>query len=171
MPAAEVQGIVKRPAYIILFMTSTALTLGAVFYPLLAHIGFLKGAFVAKLCYAPICHQIPERSFSLFGYPLAICERCFAIYLAFMLYTWLYPFLRVDKLVRGKSLFIPAVLLTFLFLDWLLDAVGLVSNSLLSRTLSGFSGGLGIAYIAVPAWLQAMSSFTTRKNREPEIHA
>lgn len=30
--------------------------------------------------FAPLCHQIPERSFRLLGEPLAVCHRCTGIY-------------------------------------------------------------------------------------------
>jgi len=29
-----------------------------------------------RLAFAPLCHQLPERSFVLFGGPLAVCARC-----------------------------------------------------------------------------------------------
>src|SRR5262249_46137120 len=30
-----------------------------------------------------VCHQIPERSFKLAGYQLAVCSRCTGIYMGF----------------------------------------------------------------------------------------
>ncbi|HEY3131977.1 MAG TPA: DUF2085 domain-containing protein [Acidobacteriota bacterium] len=36
-----------------------------------------------RLFFAPICHQIPERSFWLFGKPLSVCARCSGFYFGF----------------------------------------------------------------------------------------
>lgn len=44
--------------------------------------------------FSPICHQIQSRSFFLFGYPLAVCTRCFGIYVGFFVGTGLFPFLK-----------------------------------------------------------------------------
>jgi uncharacterized membrane protein len=33
-----------------------------------------------RLAYAPLCHQIAERSPALFGHPFAVCARCFGLY-------------------------------------------------------------------------------------------
>lgn len=52
--------------------------------------------------FAPVCHQIAERSFHLAGHPLAVCHRCFGFYVGFTLGLAVLPF------VRG-------------FRDWLLD--------------------------------------------------
>ncbi len=32
----------------------------------------------------PVCHQLPERSLFIFGYQMALCSRCFAIYVSFL---------------------------------------------------------------------------------------
>ena len=45
-------------------------------------------------CFSPVCHQIPGRSFSLFGYPMAVCARCLGIYSGFLAGLGLYPLLR-----------------------------------------------------------------------------
>jgi uncharacterized membrane protein len=45
-------------------------------------------------CFAPLCHQIPDRSFRLFGQPLAVCARCFGIYAGFLAGAAAYPRIR-----------------------------------------------------------------------------
>ena len=37
------------------------------------------------LLFSRICHQIPERSFQLFGHPMAVCHRCLGIYIGLFL--------------------------------------------------------------------------------------
>jgi len=44
--------------------------------------------------YHPICHQLPGRSFFLWGFPLAVCQRCFGLYLGFWLGVLLLPVTR-----------------------------------------------------------------------------
>ncbi|MFQ6037614.1 MAG: DUF2085 domain-containing protein [Candidatus Aminicenantales bacterium] len=47
--------------------------------------------------FSPVCHQNPARCFWAFGFPLAVCARCFGIYSGFFLGVCVYP------LVRGFS--------------------------------------------------------------------
>ncbi len=47
--------------------------------------------------FSPACHQIPERSLSVFGYKMAVCARCAGIYFAMLVGLLVYPlFKRVD---------------------------------------------------------------------------
>jgi len=48
--------------------------------PLLVERIPLIAAFL-YLFFSPICHQLPERSFFLFGHQLPVCARCIGIYL------------------------------------------------------------------------------------------
>ena len=40
---------------------------------------------------SPVCHQISERSFYIFGFQLAVCTRCLGIYTGCLLGIILYP--------------------------------------------------------------------------------
>lgn len=44
--------------------------------------------------FAPVCHQIPGRSFSIFGQPLAVCARCLGIYIGILVGVAFYPLFR-----------------------------------------------------------------------------
>lgn len=44
--------------------------------------------------YSPVCHQVPERCYFLFGHPLGVCARCLGIYLGCLVGLSLYPWLR-----------------------------------------------------------------------------
>jgi len=50
---------------------------------LLAGIGY-RGEPFAHL-YASMCHQLPERTLSLFGSPMLVCSRCAGLYLGILL--------------------------------------------------------------------------------------
>ena len=88
------------------------------------------------LFFDPICHQSAERSFHLLGEPLAVCHRCFGLYLGFVLgwvvhCVWRAP----SELVARRPR-----LVVWCALPLLLDALVLPlfwSNSPLSRVLTG----------------------------------
>ncbi|MDQ5835666.1 MAG: DUF2085 domain-containing protein [Acidobacteriota bacterium] len=44
--------------------------------------------------FRPACHQMPERSFYVAGYPLAVCARCTGLYVGALAGVALYPLLR-----------------------------------------------------------------------------
>ena len=44
--------------------------------------------------FSPVCHQISERSFFIFGFPLAVCTRCLGIYTGCLLGMLLYPIIQ-----------------------------------------------------------------------------
>ena len=44
--------------------------------------------------FSPVCHQISERSFFVFGFPLAVCTRCLGIYAGCFLGMILYPIIQ-----------------------------------------------------------------------------
>lgn len=46
---------------------------------------------VARLLLQPICHQLAERSFALFGSAFAVCHRCTGLYVGFTLGVALWP--------------------------------------------------------------------------------
>jgi uncharacterized membrane protein len=49
--------------------------------PVLVSFSYVKAGTVLYLCFSPFCHQIADRSFTMFGFPLAVCHRCFGLYL------------------------------------------------------------------------------------------
>lgn len=53
---------------------------GIFFAPVLDSTGSPWGK-VLRLVYAPVCHQLPERSLAVGGVPQAVCARCAGLYL------------------------------------------------------------------------------------------
>ena len=41
--------------------------------------------------FAPLCHQMAERSWTVLGYPLAVCTRCFGFYCGVLGAFWVAP--------------------------------------------------------------------------------
>lgn len=92
--------------------------------------------------FSSICHQIPSRSFFLFGYPLAVCVRCFGIYSGFFSGVLFYPVLK-----SFSSTSLPQVK-AFIFLSFpvVFDTIGnfirLWSTPNIPRFFTGFLWGL-----------------------------
>jgi uncharacterized membrane protein len=52
----------------------------ALLAPVLAAKGFVSASALLYLFFAPLCHQIPDRSFELAGFAMAVCHRCCGLY-------------------------------------------------------------------------------------------
>ena len=100
----------------------------------------LPGA-ILYLSFSTVCHQIPERCFTLLGYPWAVCHRCSGIYFALLIGALLYP--AIPEVVRNRfmrrSWLIGAIM--YLALDAGLPLLGLWTNTPLTRLASGLVFG------------------------------
>ncbi len=96
---------------------------------------FLYAAF------SPICHQIPGRSFFLCGFPLAVCGRCFGIYLGFLAGALLYPFVRGFRRLALPSARLFALVSLPAGLDVLLGLAGLWQSPIGLRFATGVVWG------------------------------
>lgn len=96
-----------------------------------------------------ICHQRAERSFHLFGEPLAVCHRCLGLYLGFPLGVLILPRL---SWLRDRLAAAPRLLLLF-FAPMAVDvALGVLWNA--NVWASRFSTGLFAALpVGLLAWL------------------
>lgn len=100
--------------------------------------------------FASVCHQIPERSPALGGVPLAVCHRCFGIYVGLPLAMLLFLGLaRWDPLLDRYARWILPLALVPAAVDWLLGVLHIWENTPLSRTATGLLVGLvGGLYLA-----------------------
>jgi uncharacterized membrane protein len=97
-----------------------------------------------------ICHQIPERSFLIAGFPLGVCSRCTGIYAGFSLGLFLYPIVRrinAAGFPEGRWLIIAALPLS---IDFACGLIGVFNNTLLSRTATGLLFGTVLAFYILP---------------------
>ncbi len=155
-----------RKTYV-LILAGAALWCALIFLaPYLASVSSPAGEFVYR-SFHPICHQLPERSFHIFGEKFAVCSRCSSIYFAFLAGTLVLPFIRIsgnsflqhsgDTLFRGitaRSVFIVALLP--MVLDVGLDMIGLHESNVITRTLTGVAFGFIVPFIVVPAALEGV---------------
>ena len=84
-----------------------------------------------------LCHQIPERCFSITGRPIALCTRCLGIYLGIVLGSFLFPRFR----------WLIWLLLPIFALEITTQAIGMNSSNPV-RFLSGFCLAI-VIYLAL----------------------
>ncbi|MBS1790969.1 MAG: DUF2085 domain-containing protein [Acidobacteria bacterium] len=144
----------KAPWMYALLLLITLVWLAVIFLPpwLMAS-GHRFFAFGLYRGLSGICHQIPERSFHLWGFPLAVCSRCTGIYFGFLFGLMLYPFFR-----RLRDQTTPSrVWLAIAALPMLIDVggnfVGLFNNTFFSRTATGLLAGGVAAFFVLPTWV------------------
>lgn len=128
---------------------------------LAAH-GELLWSALARRGFAAVCHQIPTRSFYLWGYPLAVCARCSGIYSGMLLGLVVYPVVRALARVDLPPRRYLIAALVPMGIDFLLD------NNHLSRFITGAVAGAGLAFYLLPATI-SITLELTRKRRVREF--
>jgi uncharacterized membrane protein len=93
-----------------------------------------------RLVYAPLCHQIAERSLFVFGAPLAVCARCTGLYLGAMLGLALAKRLGVGRAAAVRRAWLGALVLPTL-VDGALALLGLSPLADVPRFLLAIPAG------------------------------
>jgi uncharacterized membrane protein len=115
--------------------------------PILMSAGLPVAAAAVYLFFSPICHQLPARSFALLGFPLAVCHRCFGIYLGLFLGSLIpNPWMHRSPAIRRYWVLAATAPLA---LDALLPCCGLWVNTGVSRFVTGLCFGIPIASLLV----------------------
>lgn len=111
----------------------------------LAGRGMVEAALTLYRSFSLICHQIPARSWSLFGAPLGVCSRCTAIYVGGVVALAGYPLLehwRGGDWVRERSRFWLTLAALPMALDVGFDWLGVFHNTFTTRAITGGLFGL-----------------------------
>jgi uncharacterized membrane protein len=112
-------------------------------------------AFVVYAGGSLICHQRPERSFHLFGLPMAVCARCVGLYVgaAIVAACWCLPRMDRDPGLllpsQARMVLMAATLPTLVTLAWEWTAGPTPSNWV--RAATGLVLGGAIAWIVCSA--------------------
>lgn len=104
-----------------------------------------------ELSYSPlsyICHQLPSRSFWLWGTNMGLCSRCFAIYLSLLACTLI---LGDSQVYSKRFLFGVALILPMLVEVALVETNLLVTNNI-TRFVTGGVSGVGLSLILLLMW-------------------
>ena len=107
--------------------------------------------------FASACHQMPERSFHLWGSPAAVCARCLGLYAGVLAGVLAYPLARgvVRTDVPHRVWLLLAALPTSI--DFVLGVTGVWENTHWSRFLTALVLGAAAAFYVVPGAIELAS--------------
>lgn len=139
----------------------------------------LSIANAIMFAYHATCHQLPERSLFIFGYEMAVCARCFAIYVSFLAGGLLFYFLK-DR-VKPWDIKLYIILCIPMAIDGFaqlfgvpiprgFDANGLVWSTLSNngmRLITGAIFGLSSALFTLP-YMQEIFEMEEEEHKERE---
>lgn len=97
--------------------------------------------------YSVVCHQFNSRSFHLMGEPFAVCIRCSAIYVGFLLTLIALRSSGFLRRAEYNTLVLLAVTSLPMAIDGLLSLFGLYQATEVSRLITGTLFGIGMALL------------------------
>jgi len=112
-----------------------------------------KGTALASFAYnayRPVCHQRSDRCLHLNGHPLAVCARCFGVYLGFLFGLMIYPFVRPLRRTDTPPRLWLILALAPSAIDFLGGMAGAFENTHASRLVTGSIAGAAAAFYIIP---------------------
>lgn len=116
--------------------------------PILMSFGYSVPSNLIYSAYRFACHQLPSRSYFIFGQQVAFCHRDTAIYVSLFLATILFGFIR--RRVKPLPLKGYVVFLIPMALDGITQLFGLRTSNWQLRSITGALFGIGSAWLALP---------------------
>ncbi len=123
--------------------------------PYLKSVGWVRLGDLLFKVYQPFCHQMPERSFFIFGYQVSYCQRDVAIYTSIFLGGLL--FARLRPRLPGLSPRWYAVLILPMALDGFTQLFGLRESTWELRVITGTLFGLATVWLLYPVLNRAFA--------------
>jgi uncharacterized membrane protein len=160
------EGRVARWAWVVMLALAASLVAIIVLAPVLRARGYPLLSYVFYQVFKAACHQIPERSFHVAGYPLAVCARCFGLYVGalagLVAYPTVRPLTRTDA-PRREWLIIAAVPTT---VDFALGFFHVWENTHWSRFSTALLLGAASAFYIVPGLMDVTLAWFRRPKGE-----
>jgi len=120
---------------------------------------------VARLVYAPVCHQLPSRSLEVSGRSAALCSRCSGLYLGGTLGLLLATWFVLGKRPGPHPVWLAAALAPTV-IDALLPRVGMPALGTIPRLFlavpAGMAAGLFLA-IGIDDWIASREQNRSRR--------
>ena len=132
-------------ALTVLFGAFAVLPLAA---PALAAAGFEGLAQTIFVGFSVACHQMPERSFFLFGHQVAVCQRELGIYAGLFGASLVYH--RMSERMRPMPLRLYVLAAAPLAIDGLTQMLGMRESDWLLRVATGLLFGASTVWVFFP---------------------
>ncbi len=129
-------------------------------------------SFTVNETFSHFCHQSPERSFYIAGYPLAVCARCTGLYVGFAAAVAFYPAMTSLKRTHAPERKWLLIAATPLAIDFALGFFGVWENSHFSRFLTGALLSAVSVFFILPGLVQLSlyhSMFGPRSANQGEL--
>jgi len=94
------------------------------------------------------CHQLPDRTFSVFGEKMACCQRCAAIYGSILIVGLFFAFVR-GRIARPRISDLLMLSMPML-VDGGAQLLGIWESTALTRVISGSMFGMAICWFLLP---------------------
>ncbi|MDH3492226.1 MAG: DUF2085 domain-containing protein [Acidobacteriota bacterium] len=114
-----------------------------------------------------ICHQLPDRSFHIFGHKLGVCSRCCGVYFGLVLGVLIYPFFRRINEIDPLPLYWLVLSMIPIGIDWSLTVFGIWENTFFTRFTTGLVLGTACSVFVIPALSELAHMYHFRKSHVP----
>ncbi len=128
--------------------------------PVLQATGYHQAAEAIYVGYSLACHQMPERSFFLFGYQMAYCQRDTAIYLTMFIAGLVYN--RYPQRFGPLSIRMYLLLIAPIAIDGFTQLFGLRESTWLLRVVTGALFGGATVWVFYPRLANAIGEINTQ---------
>ncbi len=139
-----------------------------VFLPFLAPVlmagGYTGPSNLIYSTYRFTCHQLPSRSYFIFGQQMAFCHRDTAIYASLFLAVILFGFVR--HRIKPLPWQVYIAFIAPMALDGITQLFGLRTSNWQLRTITGVLFGIGSAWLALPYLEEAFQDIRLSVNRQ-----
>ncbi len=111
--------------------------------------GFPNGDSIYRVL-SLVCHQLPSRSFWLFGFPCGLCSRCLLGYIGIAVAALFirHPRKYSRRFLLGTALLVPGIV------DGLIQLETNYESANLMRAITGLIGGMGLFMLLYPLGFQ-----------------
>ena len=106
--------------------------------------------------YSQICHQMPERSYFIFGHKMGVCARCFGIYTGVLFGMLIYPLIRRLNNFKTPNRWYLILALIPMGIDGTTQLLGLRESFNELRFITGFIGGFVALFYILPVFLSIL---------------
>jgi len=116
--------------------------------PILMAAGLVTPANLIYAAYSLVCHQLPSRSFFIFGQQMAFCQRDLAIYASLL--VGMLAFGLVRRRLRPLPVRFYLLMILPMAIDGITQTVGLRLSTWQLRVVTGVLFGTANAWLALP---------------------